>query len=749
MDKVTQEIKYGEYKLVLETGEFARQASGSCIVQYRGVTTLVTATASQEPKEDAEFVPLMVDFEERMYAAGKFPGGFFKREGRPSDEAILNARKIDRSIRPLFPKTLRHEVQIVATPLSVDQLNPPDVPAIIGASAAILLSGIPFKEPIASVRVARMHGDIILGPTFPQLQESDIDLLVAGTRDRISMIENQSKEADESAILDCLKVAQEHIRAMIPEIEKFALKARETLNLSPRVAFTENSAPNQELVEKVMNALKPRITALFPSPTKDELYKGLDNAKKEVAQQILEEFPDIPTTEIELIEDEVIRKLYRDFVFSTGKRADGRGLKDIREISGRVGFLPRVHGSATFTRGQTQVISSVTLGTFADRQKIDTVNIEAEKRFVHHYNFPPYSVGEVRPMRGPGRREIGHGALVEKSLEPLIPPESEFPYSIRVVSEVTESHASSSMASVCGSSMALMDAGVPIPRAVGGVSIGLIYENDEKYALITDISGFEDHYGDMDFKIAGTERGVTAIQLDTKIDGLTLRILEEALYLGREARIHILNQMNRIIDKPRPSLSEFAPTLLTLQVPVDKIGQVIGPAGRNVKKIQSETGSSIDIDENGTVYISGYDKRGVYKAYETIKMMTQEIEPDMVFEGTVVGITPFGAFVELVPGRDGLLHISNVTDHRIERVEDYLKIGDKVLVRVKEVDPSGKISVIREDIEYPASRRTPRPVSQRQQSRISTHTGRGTREHSSRDFVGGRSHSKKIHHTKP
>ncbi len=697
MGKVTHEFKYGDHTLTLETGEFARQAGGSCLVLYRGVAILVTATMAKEPREDTDFFPLLVDFEERMYAAGKFPGGFFKREGRPSDEAILNARKIDRTIRPLFPSWLRNEVQVVATALSVDQLNPPDALSIIGASAALALSDIPFDIPVAAIRVAQMHGEFILSPTYPQLQESTIDILVGGTSRYVNMIESQCKEASESDILECIKLAQGEIDRITKEISAFVDK----VSWRKEKIFPPNIEQKSELEQKAKELLLPRIAPLFPSTSKLDLYDSLRKIKKEVAEMILLEFPDLPLREIEAeLDKTIIKVFYRNFVFENNIRVDGRDVDTVREISGRVGLLPRVHGSAAFTRGQTQIVSCVTLGTFADRQKIDTANVEIEKRFVHHYNFPPYSVGEVRSIRGPGRREIGHGALVEKALEALIPPENTFPYSIRVVSEVTESNASSSMASTCASSMALMDSGVPIARAVGGVSIGLLYESDERYVLLTDLSGFEDHYGDMDFKIAGTEVGITAIQLDTKIEGLPLKIIEESLAKAKEARLFILSQMNKVISRPRESLSEFAPTLLTLQIPVDKIGQLIGPAGRHVKKIQSDTGASIDIDENGTVYISGYDKRGVYKAHEIIKTMTQEIELDMVFEGTVVSLVPFGAFIELVPGRDGLLHISNIANHRISRVEDYLKIGDRVLVRVKEIDSAGKINLVREDLEY-------------------------------------------------
>ena len=695
MERIIHEITLPEGTLRLETGEFAKQAGGAVLVSYQGVTLLVTATASAEPREGIDFFPLLVDFEERMYAAGKFPGGFFKREGRPSEEAILNARKIDRTIRPLFPSYFRNDVQVVATALSVDQKHPPDVPAIVGASAALALSPIPFPRLVAAVRVGYMHGDFILNPTYGQIADGDMDLLVAGTDRYINMIEDQSREIDESILFEGMKCADEEIKRLIGEIEVFVQKA----GAKPKMEIPA-PAEDEALRERVREKLTPLLGKIIPYEEKTGFYAALDDAKRTVRASVVEETPEVDALLLDGYLDKVVKEYAREYTLREGRRVDGRASEDIRPIAGRVGFLPRVHGSGAFTRGQTQVISSVTLGTFADRQRIDTANIESEKRYVHHYNFPPYSVGEVRPIRGPGRREIGHGALAEKALVPLVPSEEDFPYSIRVVSEITESNASSSMASVCGSSLALMDAGVPIPRAVAGISIGLLHQDDDHYLLLSDLTGFEDFNGDMDFKVAGTEQGVTAIQMDTKIEGLTLKLIKETLERARHGRLYVLEQMKSIISRPRPEISEHAPTLLTLKIDVDQIGLVIGPAGRNVKKIQTTTGAEVDVDEEGTVYISGVDRRGVYKAYETIKAMTQEIEKDMVFEGTVVSIVPFGAFIELVPGRDGLLHISNVADHRIDKVEDYLKVGDKLTVRVRDVDENGKVNLIREDIEY-------------------------------------------------
>jgi len=695
MEAVFHEFTVGPGSLRLETGEVAKQASGAVMVYYQGSTLLVTATVSPEPREGVDFFPLMVDFEERMYAAGRFPGGFFKREGRPSEEAILAGRRIDRTLRPVFPKQFRHDVQVIATTLSSDGQCKLDVLGIIGASAALGVSRIPFPKPVAAVRIARVGGELVVNPTLAEMSRASMNLLVSGTRDYINMIEDESAEVPEEVVLEALELGHSEIRHIITEIEAFTEKA----GVPVKVEVPE-AKQNEGLWAKVKELLTPHLERIIPSDNKTDLYAALTEAKRQVQNAIAEEMPDTDPLALSACVDEFVKQYSREHLLRTGTRVDGRQPGEIRMVSGRVGLLPRVHGSALFMRGQTQVLSSVTLGTFADRQRVDSLTEENEKRYVHHYNFPPYSVGEVRFMRSPGRREIGHGALAEHALLPVIPDEERFPYSIRVVSEVTESNASSSMASVCGSTLALMDAGVPIRRPVAGISVGLIYEADDNYVLLSDISGFEDFNGDMDFKVAGTSEGLTAIQMDVKIEGLTVPMIREALERARVGRMHILEQMQRVIALPRQELSPYAPTLMTLRIDPDQIGMVIGPAGKTIKRMELETGASIDIDEDGTVFVAGVDREGVRRAYETIRSMTMEIEEGMVFEGTVVSIVPFGAFIEVTPGRDGLLHISNVSDHRIERVEDVLQVGDRVRVKVRDVDSNGKVNLIRDDIEY-------------------------------------------------
>jgi len=695
MQPIVHEFEIDGNKIRLETGEIAKQASGAVLISCNGTTLLVTATGSKEPREGIDFFPLMVDFEERMYAAGKFPGGFFKREGRPSEDAILTGRRIDRTLRPVFPDTYRNEVQIVATTLSSDLSTQPDVLGIIGASAALELSHVPFPKLIGAVRISVLDGQFVANPSFEQSEAAEMNLLVSGTADRINMIEDESKEVGEDLLMEGFRRGHEIVQQVIREITAFADKAGRKEKLPvPEPYGTE------ELKAKVAELLDPKLKEIIPADDKTDLYAAITMVKREVRDKILETEPDADAVKLGGIIDKYVKQYAREFVLREKTRVDGRGPEDIRPVSCRVGLLPRVHGSALFTRGQTQVLSSVTLGTFADRQRVDSLNIEMHKRYVHHYNFPPYSVGEVRFMRGPGRREIGHGALAEKSLLPVIPDEVEFPYAIRVVSEVTESNASSSMASVCGSTLALMDAGVPLKRPVAGVSTGLVLRNDDDYMLLSDLSGFEDFNGDMDFKVAGTERGVTSIQLDVKIEGLTLPIIEQVLERARVGRMYILEEMRQVISQPRSELSEYAPKLMILKIDPEQIGTVIGPAGKTIKGIQADTGASVDIDEDGTVYVAGVDADGVRQAYETIKAMTLEIEAGMEFEGKVVSIVPFGAFLEIVPGRDGLLHISNIAAGRTERVEDELSIGDVIPVKVRDVDSNGKINLVRTDVDY-------------------------------------------------
>ncbi len=741
MKSVSHEFMVGGRPLRLETGEIAKQASGAVLVYYGGTALLVTATVSAEPREGIDFFPLMVDFEERMYAAGKFPGGFFKREGRPSEEAILTGRRIDRTLRPLFPQHFRNDVQIVATTLSCDGQSTPDVLGIIASSAALSISCIPFPKLVAAARVAYVDDKFVINPSQAQVGSAKMDLLVSGTYDYINMIEDESHEVPEALVVEGLKLGHEEIRRIIGGLKAFTAK----VDVPEKMEVPEPSF-DQKLYDKIKQLVEPHLKSIIPHDDKTDLYRAISDVKKQARSTVLEEHPDADPLVLGGYADKIVKEYARGYLLRENVRVDGRKPEDIRPVSGRVGLLPRVHGSGVFTRGQTQVLSSVTLGTLADRQRIDTLTTEAQKRYVHHYNFPPYSVGEVRFMRSPGRREIGHGALAEHAVLPVIPDEQEFPYSIRVVSEVTESNASSSMASVCGSTLALLDAGVPLTRPVAGVSTGLIYESDEKWTLLSDISGFEDFNGDMDFKVAGTSEGITAIQLDVKIEGLTIEMIEQTLERSRTGRLFILEEMHKVIPQPRDELSPYAPTLMILSVDPEQIGTIIGPAGKTIRQLEADTGASIDINEDGTVFVSGIDREGVNKAVDAIRAMTMEIEVGMVFDGKVVSIVPFGAFIELAPGRDGLLHISNVAEGRIDKVEDVLSIGDRVPVRVRDVDSNGKVNLVRNDLDY--SRRS----ASRDPSR-SRHDG-GRRDDRRRDQRGRRgdkrsSHSKEGRDRKP
>jgi polyribonucleotide nucleotidyltransferase len=693
VDKYTSDFAFGEGNFRLETGMVATQAGGSVMIYHDGLALLCCATATREPREGIDFFPLMCDYEERFYAAGKFPGGFIKREGRPSDTAVLISRRIDRPIRPMFPDDFHNEVQLIVTALSQDNVQVPDVYAINGASCALAISNIPWPNPIAAVRLGYVDGKYVLNPTFPELEQSSLNLLVAGTKNRINMIEDESKEVSIEIITEGLRIAHQRIQEIIAQIEKLAgARAKDKMEYTPVVELEEATA------KRVAELAQPRIEKIIPTTSKQDLFDDIRILKKEVVAALIAEFPEVDPKIAGNYVGKLIKKYARKLTLK-GTRVDGRGFEEIRPIFGAVDLLPRVHGSALFSRGQTQVLSSVTLGSGGDRQRIDTVNFDEVKRYVHHYNFPPYSVGEVRFMRGAGRREIGHGALAEKAIVPVLPTEEEFAYSMRVVSEVTESNASSSMASTCGSSLALMAAGVPLKHHVGGISIGLVTEGDD-YKLLMDLSGFEDFNGDMDFKVAGTVDGVTAIQLDVKIEGLTLPMIEETMRLAQRGYLNVVEQMNAVIAEGREQISPYAPLLELMQVDVDQIGMIIGPSGKTIKKITADTGAQIDIDEDGKVYISGPDQDGVRKAVAIIKAMTSELAEGDEFQGKVVRIMPFGAFIELVPGRDGLLHISDIAERRIERVEDVLEMGDVVPVRVREIDSQGKINLMRTDIDY-------------------------------------------------
>jgi polyribonucleotide nucleotidyltransferase len=678
--------------LSLETGRVAREAGGSVIVRLGDTMVLATATMASTPREGIDFFPLLVDFEEKLYAAGRIPGGFFKREGRPSEKAILTSRKVDRPIRPMFPEGFRNDVQIVVTPLSVDQENAPDILAIIGASAALSISEIPFEGPIAGVRVAKLKGQFIVNPTLAQMKESELDLVIAGTRDAISMIEAGAEEVSETDVMEALKAGHKVIKEIIALQEKLMQEAGQS---KVAVEVYQSSEKLKQLVhklakEKIENALLIKDNDRQAEEMKKiqaEIKKAAE-ADKELAELILKHASDIKTA-IEEIEYDFMRRLILD----QGKRLDGRSAKEIRSISCEIGVLPRTHGSAIFTRGQTQVLTVATLGSAGEGQRIEGLDPEeTEKRYMHHYNFPAYSVGEVRPMRSAGRREIGHGALAERALLSVIPSEEAFPYTIRLVSEVLGSNGSTSMASTCGSTLALMDAGVKIEAPVAGISVGLITEGS-KAVLITDIQGVEDHLGDMDFKVTGTRKGITAIQVDIKIKGLSMEIIQQALEQAKEGRCFILDKMEAVIKNPRAELSPYAPRVISFKINPEKIGAVIGPGGKNIRKIIEDTGVQIDIEDDGTVLITTADAEAARMAKARVDEITFEPKPGDVFYGKVMRIMPFGAFVEITPGKEGLVHISEISPKRIAKVEDVLKIGDEACVKLVEIDDMGRYNL--------------------------------------------------------
>lgn len=687
MGKVTESFELFGKSYVLETGELAKQAGGAVVVRQGDSMILVTATASKEPK-DLDFFPLTVDFEERMYAAGKLPGGFIKRESRPSEKAILTARMIDRPLRSAFAEGFRNEVQVIATVLSADQVNQIDVISIMGASAALLAAGIPFEGPLAGVRVARIDGEFVVNPTFEESDMSDLDLVVAGSRDAVFMIEAGAEEVSEDEMLDAMMFAQDAIRQFCDVQDRFLA----------RLEVTPMDVP----LKQIDDALRERVFARA-GDMRDALHNPDKHARMDAVAQVK---TDITATfsaeelaesgkDVKALLKELEKKTMRAMVLDEGERADGRSTDEVRPIGCVAGYLPRSHGSGLFTRGQTQVLSVLTLGMLSEWQRIDTIDIAEGKRYIHHYNFPPFSTGEIGFMRGPKRREIGHGALAERALAPVIPSEEDFPYTIRIVSEVLESNGSSSMGSVCGSTLALMDAGVPIAAPVSGVAMGLIKEGD-KVAVLTDIQGLEDFLGDMDFKVAGTENGITALQMDNKARGLSHDILAQALRQARAGRSHILGKMLEAISEPREELSEFAPRVITIKIPTDKIRDIIGPGGKVIRGIIDETGAEIDVNDDGTVYIASRDQGGE-QAVARIRAIVKEIEPGERYSGRVVSIMPFGAFIELIPGKDGLLHISRVAKGRVEKVEDVLNVGDEVEVEVIDVDERGKVSLDRID----------------------------------------------------
>jgi len=679
----------GDHEIVVETGALALQAGGAVTVRSGDTMILATATASKEPRQGVDFFPLTVDYEERLYAAGRIPGGFFKREGRPSEEAILLCRLTDRPLRPLFPKGFRNDVQVIVTALSADQENFLDILSIIGASAAVTISDIPFQGPVGAVRVGRVDGKFIFNPTAGEMAQSEMDLRLAGTADAVLMVEAGADEVPESVMLEAIRQGHEAMQGVIRMQQEMAAAIGK-----PKREFALHVVP-EETVRWVKEQLADRIQGILSSGlTKEERHAAIDNLELELAEKVGETYASGDVKEV--FEDE-LRAAMRNQILDKGVRVDGRGVRDIRPISCSVGLLPRAHGSGLFTRGETQVLTIATLGTSSDEQKLDTVAKTGVKRYMHHYNFPPYSTGETRPLRGPGRREVGHGALAERALVAVIPPQDAFPYTIRLVSEVLSSNGSTSMASVCGSTLALMDTGVPIKAPVAGAAMGLIKEGD-RYAVLTDILGMEDHLGDMDFKVAGTAEGVTALQMDIKIKGIDYAILDEALKQAHEARLFILGKLVEAISEPRATLSPYAPRIVMIKIPQDKIGALIGPGGKTIRGIQEQTGAKIEVEEDGTVFIAAVEGAGGAEAERMVRALTEEAEIGKIYTGKVVRTADFGAFVEILPGTDGLVHISQLADYRVPSVEDVVKVGDEIMVMVIDVDREGKIRLSRQAV---------------------------------------------------
>jgi polyribonucleotide nucleotidyltransferase len=688
-------VQLGERELVIETGRLARQANGAALVQYGQTMALVTACAAKEPKPAIDFVPLTCDYVEKTFAAGKIPGGFFKREGRPSERETLTSRLIDRPCRPLFPKGWNYETQIIGTVMSADPENHPDVVALCGAGAALEISDIPFGGPLGAVRVGRINGNFVINPTIQQMSESDLDIVMAATRDAIVMVEGGAQMVSEEVMLNALEFGH---RALQPFFDALG-RLREAVNRGKRVF--EVKAADMGVANRVNELGLGRLKDALAIKTKAERYGKLRELEAWLVETLCGkegapgEYME-REAEVETAFEKLKKAVLRNIVLSERRRIDGRALDEIRDITCEVSVLPRTHGSALFTRGETQAMVTTTLGTSQDEQRIDTLLEETSKSFMLHYNFPPYSVGEVKFLRGPSRREIGHGALAERAIARVIPAEDKFPYTIRVVSEILESNGSSSMATVCGATLALMDAGAPIAAPVAGIAMGLIKEADE-VAVLSDILGDEDHLGDMDFKVAGTRDGITAMQMDIKIGGLSREIMERALYQAREGRLFILDKMAETLAEPRKELKQHAPRILTMYIKVDRIRDVIGPGGRTIKGIIEETGVSIDVEDDGKISIASTNEEQAHKAVKIIRSLTREAEVGQFYLGTVKRITEFGAFIEILPGVDGLLHISEMAKERVKKVTDVVQEGDEVLVKVINIDRDGKIRLSRKE----------------------------------------------------
>lgn len=678
-------------ELVVETGKFAQLANGSCLVRYGDTAVHVAVTASEKPREGIDFFPLSVDFEERLYAVGKIPGSFSKREGKPSEKAILASRVIDRPIRPLFPKDMRNDVSVVCTVMSVDEDCSPEITAMIGTSIALSISDIPWDGPISGVFVGLVDGEIIINPTLKERLNSDLSLTVASTENLIPMIEAGANEVSDEIMYEAILKAHETNKGVIEFINRIKSE------IGKEKFSYESSNPSEDMFEAVKNYTEEDLKFALYTPDKNVREERLAPIYEKVYEHFSEIYPDSEKQLNECIY-KVQKHIVRRWLLDEQKRVDGRGMDEIRPLDAEVGILPRVHGSGLFTRGQTQVLTVLTLGPMSDEQTLDGIDSQESKRYMHHYNFPSYSVGETRPSRGPGRREIGHGALAEKALVPVIPPVEKFPYAIRLVSEVLSSNGSTSQASVCGSTLALMDGGVPIKAPVAGISCGLITEGD-RWMTMVDIQGLEDFFGDMDFKVAGTHKGITAIQMDLKIHGLTKEIIKEALHKTHKARDYILDEvMLKAIDKPRNELSHFAPKVLTMTVAVDKIRDIIGSGGKVVQKICSDFDVKVDIEEDGKVFVMGVDIDNCRKALSTIKNIVTTPEVGAVYMGKVVRIMDFGAFIEFAPGKEGLCHISQIDNKRINKVSDVLSVGQEVKVRITEIDSKGRINLSMKDV---------------------------------------------------
>lgn len=685
------ETEFAGRKLVLETGRMAKQANGSVLVQYGSTAVLVTATVSKQRREGIDFFPLVVDFVEKMYASGKIPGGFYKREAKPSTTATLTARLIDRPIRPLFPEGFRNEVQVIATVLSYDKVNTPDVLGIIGASAALSISDIPFNGPVAAVNIGLLDNQFVVNPTVPQLEDSAMEMCVAGKENAIMMVEGGAQELTEKQMIDALDYAHQEIKKLLQFEQEFIQKAAK-----PKGEF-EYDVKEENLIEKITELAEEKIKKVVNIKTKKARQDALDEIYEDVLEYLEENLEEDEfeqkEAQIKAVFDDLVKKVVRAQIITHGKRVDGRNLDEIRPITCEIDVLPATHGSALFTRGETQSLGVVTLGTSADEKVIDELDEEYKKKFYFHYNFPPFSVGEVGFLRSPGRRELGHGNLAERALQPVIPHDEEkFPYTIRIVSEILESNGSSSMASVCSGTLALMAAGVPITKPVAGVANGLIIE-DGKYVILTDIIGLEDHYGDMDFKVAGTDAGITALQMDIKVEGITKEIMAEALQAAKKARLFILNKIKEVIAEPRPEIAKTAPHIEVVKINPLKIGDVIGPQGKIIKSIIEATGAVINIEDDGTIQIASQDESSIKAAKERVLGLVAEPEIGKEYLGVVTAIRDFGAFVEFMPNHEGLVHISNLEHQRTNKVEDVVKVGDKVYVKVIAIDKDGKVQL--------------------------------------------------------